>query len=218
MRTKLTWLLLALALTGAAVTPGGGFAADAPTQEGKEAHSAHEGGIPNKDVADKAGIKRYDLGIYTLIVFSLLLFLLSKYAFPAVIKMLDEREANIKGEYEAAENARKEAVAYLDQVKAERAKAADEVRMLIEEARRDATALKDKLRADAAAEVQAERERLRREIETARDQALQEIWAKTVELASLVSTKTVKRELTPDDHRRLMDEALVELKQNVTRA
>lgn len=163
-------------------------------------------------------IHRYDLGIYTIVVFVLLFLILRSKAFGPIVKMLDEREANIKSEYEAAENARKEAVAYLEQVKAEKAKAADEVRLLIEEARKDAMVLKDKLRADAAAEVQAERDRLRREIETARDQALQEIWSRTVELASLVSSKTVKRELTPDDHRRLMDEALVELKQNVTRA
>jgi F-type H+-transporting ATPase subunit b len=163
-------------------------------------------------------IHRYDLGIYTIVVFILLFLILRSKAWGPFMKMLDERENNIKKEYDDAETARKEAITYLEQVKAEKAKAADEVRLMIEEARRDATALKDKLRADAAAEIQAERDRLRREIETAKDQALQEIWSKTVELASLVSTKTVKRELTPDDHRRLMDEALVELKQNLSRA
>jgi F-type H+-transporting ATPase subunit b len=206
MRTPVL-LRVALVLAWTTFLVSSGVAAD---------HGPPEGGKSNP--LNFTGISRYDLGIYTLVVFGALVFLLGKFAWPAVIKMLDEREANIKNEYEAAENARKEALTYLEQVKAERAKAADEVRLLIEEARKDATALKDKLRADAAAEVQAERDRLRREIETARDQALQEIWSRTVELAALVSSKTVRRELTPDDHRRLMDEALVELKQNVTRA
>jgi F-type H+-transporting ATPase subunit b len=58
-----------------------------------------------------------------------------------------------------------------------------------------------------------ERERLRRDISTARDQALQEIWNQTAQLATLISAKAIRRELTDEDHRRLVDEALAELRQ-----
>ena len=191
---------------------------DPKTKHVGEEGAGHGGAIPNKDVADKAGIKRYDLGIYTAIVFLLLFLILRSKAWGPIMKLLDDRENNIKNEYVDAETARKEALAALEEVKSQRAKATDEVRGMIEEARRDAQALKDKFRADAATEIQAERDRLRREIESARDQALQEIWSQTVQLASLVSSKAVKRELTPDDHRRLVDEAMGELKQNMARA
>src|SRR5947208_1940967 len=41
-------------------------------------HGGEKGGL------DFTGIKRYDLGIYTLIVFGLLLFVLSRYAWPHI--------------------------------------------------------------------------------------------------------------------------------------
>ena len=95
------------------------------------------------------------------------------------------------------------------------AKAADEVRAMLDEARRDAQVVKDQMRADAAGEIQAERDRIRREIDLARDQALKDIYEQSVQLAALLSTKAVKRELTPADHKRLLDEALVDLRTNL---
>ena len=44
---------------------------------------------------------------------------------------------------------------------------------MLDEARRDAQVVKDQMKADAATEIQAERDRIRREIDMARDQALQ---------------------------------------------
>src|SRR5947208_1091831 len=56
----------------------------------KAAHDAHKGGG-----LDFTGIKRYDLGIYTLIVFGILMFVLSKYAWPHIKSGLEKRETNI---------------------------------------------------------------------------------------------------------------------------
>jgi F-type H+-transporting ATPase subunit b len=65
--------------------------------------------------------------------------------------------------------------------------------------------------AQAKADIQAERDRTRREIAGEKDRALKEIWDQTAQLATLVSAKAIRRELTPDDHRRLVDEALADL-------
>ena len=75
--------------------------------------------------------------------------------------------------------------------------------------------VKDQMKAEAATEIQAERERIRREIGTARDQALKEIYEQSVQLAALVSTKAIQRELTPADHARLLDDALRDLRTNL---
>ena len=64
----------------------------------------------------------------------------------------------------------------------------------------------------ATKEIQADRERLRRELEVGRDQALQEIWNQAAQLATLISAKAIGRSLTQDDHSRLMDEALTEMR------
>jgi F0F1-type ATP synthase membrane subunit b/b' len=67
--------------------------------------------------------------------------------------------------------------------------------------------------AKATADIQAERDRLRREMDVARDQAIKELWEQTATLATQVSSKAVRRQMNVDDHRRLVEDALVDLRQ-----
>ena len=67
--------------------------------------------------------------------------------------------------------------------------------------------------AKTKAEMQAEKDRLYRELHLAKDQALKELWNQAADLATLISTKAIRRQLTADDQRRLTDEALSELTQ-----
>lgn len=180
-------------------------------------HGDSHGHGEKKDVAVQFGLKRYDLGIYTLVVFLALLVILGKFAWGPMIAGLDQREANLLKIHSDAEGARGEAQKALSEIQARLAKANDEVRAMLDEARRDAQAVKDQLKAEATADIQAERERLRKEIDVARDQALQDIYQQSVQLAALVSTKAIKRELTPADHSRLIDEALADLKQTLSK-
>jgi F-type H+-transporting ATPase subunit b len=215
-----TLMLVAAAVVAVVLTAGpaaaapetGGHGPTTATPDNKHAHGEKGGKV---DVADKFGLKRYDLGIYTLIVFLLLLAILGKFAWGPMMRGLDAREAALRKTHEDAEAARAESQKALADVQARLATAADEVRAMLEEARRDAQVVKDQMKADAAADIQAERERIRREIDMARDQALQEIYQQSVQLAALVSTKAVKRELTPADHTRLLDEALADLRTNL---
>jgi F-type H+-transporting ATPase subunit b len=82
---------------------------------------------------------------------------------------------------------------------------------MLEEARRDAQNLAEEMKAKANQDIQAERARLRRELDIARDQALQELWNQAAQLATLISAKAIGRSLNEDDHRRLIDEALAEM-------
>lgn len=207
---NLTWL--AAALLAVALAAGPALAEKAHDPETPAAKEDHGGKI---DVAEKFGLKRYDLGIYTLILFGLLVFLLGKYAWGPMVAGLDKREATLRKAHEDAEGARAEAQKAQRDMQAQLAKAHEEVRAMLDEARRDAQVVKDQMKADAAAEIQAERDRIRREIDMAKDQALQQIYQQAVQLAALVSTKAVKRELTPADHTRLLDEALADLRTNL---
>ena len=49
-------------------------------------------------------------------------------------------------------------------------------------------------------------------------QALKEITDHTAQLVTLVSAKVIRRSLSADDHRRLIDESLAELKQEAQKA
>ena len=181
--------------------------------EHQDDHPAKEAG--KIDVAEKFGLKRYDLAIWTFVVFILLLVVLGKYAWGPIMAGLDKREANLRKAHDEADAARAEAQRGMADIQARLAKANEEVRALLDEARRDAQAVKDQMKAETAAEIQAERDRIRREIDMARDQALQQIYQQAVQLAALISSKAVKRELTPSDHGRLLDEALADLRTNL---
>jgi len=166
------------------------------------------------------GIKRWDLGIYTLVVFGLLLFILGRYAWGPIMQGLQKREDIIRRARDEAEQALGEAQKLRDELAAQRASAADEVRGLMDEARRDAQAVRDQARADAAKDIQAERDRLRREIDSARDQALQDIYTTAVHFAEEFARKAIGRklDLSSDERRRLVDDALAELQQTVGKA
>src|SRR5262249_33913220 len=155
--------------------------------------------------AEKFGLKRYDLAIWTFVVFGLLIVVLGKYAWGPVMAGLDKREANLRKAHDDADAARADAQKALDEVKARLAKANDEIRAMLDEAGREPQVGKARMKAAAPTEIQAERDRIRREIDMARDQALQEIYQQAVQLAALVSTKAIRRELTPSDHQRLLD-------------
>ena len=91
----------------------------------------------------------------------------------------------------------------------------DKVRELMDEARRDAQHVKDEMVTAGKAEINAERERATKELSMAKDQALKELWEQSASLATLISAKTIKRDLGVDDHRRLLDDALAEMDKSI---
>ncbi len=156
---------------------------------------------------------RFDLGLWSIVVFLGLYFLLRKFAWGPILEGLQKREAAIRSAVEEAKLARDETQRARVEFKRQLDEAHAEIPKLLERARQDAQKLGEEMRTRAAAEIQADRQRLRREIDTARDQALQEIWNQAAQLATLISAKAISRSLTPDDHRRLVDEALDEMKE-----
>jgi F-type H+-transporting ATPase subunit b len=155
----------------------------------------------------------WDLGLWTLVVFGLLLYVLRRLAWKPMLQGLHNREARIREALDEARRARDEAQSLEARLQKQMDQAQDKVRQILEEARRDAHRNTDEMLTQTRAEIQTERDRLRREIEMARDQALHQIWTQTAQLASQISAKAIHREVNVDDHRRLVDEAIAEMGQ-----
>lgn len=160
----------------------------------------------------------WDLGLWTVVVFLLLLYILNKVAWKPILEGLHKREETIRLAVEEAKLAREETARVRAEFQAEMAKAHEQVAKMMDQARRDAQQMVDEMRTKAMADIQADRQRLRREIDLARDQALQEIWTQAAQLATLISAKALKRAVSADDHSRLVDEALAELRQRTAGA
>jgi F-type H+-transporting ATPase subunit b len=154
------------------------------------------------------------LAIWTLVVFLCLMLVLGKFAWKPLMKALHERETHLEQVLLDSEKARNEAEALASQHRRELAQAADQVRALIEEARKEATVAANSIIQKAQAEAEASRHRAEREIAGAKDQALMEIWSQTADLAVSVAGKVLSKDLGESDHRRLIEMAMGELPAN----
>jgi F-type H+-transporting ATPase subunit b len=183
----------------------GGHSPAAGSTEGS-GHAGH-GEPEERGIFDLA----LDLTIWTMVVFVVLYLVLRAWAWKPMLEGLQKREDNIRSALEEAQRAREEAQQVRAQLQRELAQNAEKVRDILDAARRDAERTTEEMVARARTEIQGERDRLRKEIDLARDQALHELWAQAAQLATVVSAKAIRRQLSPDDHRRLVEEALAEL-------
>jgi len=151
------------------------------------------------------------LMISTVIVFVALLLVLWKYAWGPLTLALQERERKQEETIRQAELARSESERLLAEHKKQMDAAAESVRQMLDDARRQADANTNTILQKAQAEAEAVGERAKRDIDTAREQALTEIWSKTAEMAVSVAGKVLSKEMSHDDHRRLVESASNEL-------
>ncbi len=105
-----------------------------------------------------------DLGIWTLVVFLLLLFVLSKFAWKPMMQGLEHRERTILSARQEAEQAREEAARLRAQFEEQMRKANDQARELLDEARRAAERTTTEMIAEARKKIQAEHERIQHEM------------------------------------------------------
>ncbi|AMV26956.1 ATP synthase subunit b [Gemmata sp. SH-PL17] len=156
--------------------------------------------------------------IVTVVVFGALLAILYTFAWGPILKGLQARE---EAQFQAiadAKKAKEEATALRTQLAAEMAKAADQVRAIMEEARRDAEALKVAEREVGVKEAQAERERAARDLASERDALLKEVSQRAVDLASIMATKAIRQQVTIEKQSELVNESIAELNTSASRA
>jgi F-type H+-transporting ATPase subunit b len=155
---------------------------------------------------------RFDLTIWSIVVFGVLFWVLRKFAWKPMLEGLQKREHSIQAALDESKRAQEEAQALRLKFQQDMAEAETRARAVVDEAQKRAQQSGDDMIAKARGEIQTERERLRREIDLAKDNALKDIWAQAANLSTMVSTKVIRRNLSPDDHRRLVDEAMAEMK------
>jgi F-type H+-transporting ATPase subunit b len=176
-----------------------------------EAHGAgHEGHLGAPTTVTGPEEFKTDLAIYTGIVFLILLTVLWKFAWGPIVAGLEKREQRIAENIAAAERAHEEAKLLLAEYDRKLAGAAEQVRMMLEEARKDAEQVKLEIIAEAKEAAKLEFERSRRELQRATDQALKELSERATNLAVDLASKIVRAQLSQHDHARLVQEAMAE--------
>ena len=151
-----------------------------------------------------------DLGnsIWTLLIFVLVLVVLGKFAWGPILNTLQTRESFIREALEKAKHDREAAEARLKEYEQKLAAARGEASAIVEEGRRDADVVKRRIEATAKEEADKMIERARREIQIATDTATKELYTLSAKLATQLAAQVIGRELTPQDHERLISEAI----------
>jgi F-type H+-transporting ATPase subunit b len=151
------------------------------------------------------------LAIWTVVVFVVLLTVLGKFAWKPLLKALHDREEHIEHALHETEKARNEAERLMAENQKNLNKAQEQVRAMLEEAKKVAEVTAASIVERAQTEAEAARDRAEREINTAKDQALTEIFSKTTDLAVSIAGKVLQKDMNESDHRRLVEVAMNEL-------
>jgi F-type H+-transporting ATPase subunit b len=151
------------------------------------------------------------LMIWTLLAFVVAMLVLRKYAWPQITRILDQRQTQIEDSIDAAERTRQEADQLLAEYRERLAEARNQADEIVAKAER-AGEVAEREALDAAKEKREDLlEQTRRDIQAETQRAIQEIRREVADLTVLATEKVTKKTLSPDDQKRLVEEALAEL-------
>ncbi|HEY3258377.1 MAG TPA: F0F1 ATP synthase subunit B [Gemmatimonadaceae bacterium] len=151
------------------------------------------------------------LMFWTLAIFLVLWFILSKFAFKPITAAVEAREKALEDAIVAAKADRDEAARVLDEQRKQIETARGEAQRIIAEGR----AVGEKLRADMIEETRAQQqdmlERARREIESEKVRAVAELRREAVDLAIAGASKVIEKNLDDDSNRRIVESFLASI-------
>lgn len=151
-----------------------------------------------------------DIGnaLWTLVIFGLVVFVLGKFAWGPILNALQARETFIREALETAKRDRDEAELRRKEYEDRLAQARAEATAIVDEGRRDALVTRQRIEEEAQREADKRLERAKREIQIATETATKELYQLSTRLATEMAGKVIGRELSPQDHERLIAESL----------
>ncbi len=152
------------------------------------------------------------LVIWTTFTFILVSVLLYIFAWKKIIKALDERSEHIENNIKEAERLKKDAEIKYQEYQNKLLDLKQEAQELLQEAKKDAEELKNNILKKAKDEAEEIRKRAQKEILLAKDSAIEDIHNYAIELSMEIAKKAINKSLSPEEHKRLLEETLKELK------
>jgi F-type H+-transporting ATPase subunit b len=151
------------------------------------------------------------LMVWTLVTFLVVLYVLRRFAFGPIQRLIEQRRERIREALDEADKAREEARQLRELTQREREEARVERDRVLEDVRRQAQEQLRRAREDADADLQRRLEENQRTLEAENRKLREEIRRDVVELTLLASEKVTRKTLDEADQRRLIDETVAEL-------
>jgi F-type H+-transporting ATPase subunit b len=159
------------------------------------------------------GFTDLDLGltIWTMVLFGIFAFVLTKLGWKPLLAMIDEREKGIRDAVSSAEKANEEAQRLLAQHQELIREAGRQREEIMKRAMADAETVRADLVTQAKAESDRMVQRAKEQIDREKKLAVQELRAQVADLAVEAASRIVKSSMTPDAQRRLVHEFIDKL-------
>jgi F-type H+-transporting ATPase subunit b len=148
------------------------------------------------------------LMFWTLAIFVVLLIILSKYAYKPLLASVEAREKALQDALDKAQRDREDAARVLAEHRQQLDAARGEAQKLIAEGRATAEKLRTDLLEQTRVQQQDMLDRARRDIDTARTNAIADLRREAVDLAIAGAGKVIERNLDSDANRRLVESYL----------
>jgi F-type H+-transporting ATPase subunit b len=148
------------------------------------------------------------LMIWTIVFFLITFFVLKRYAFGPIQKIIDDRRERIRQSLEEAEHARSEAQELLEEHRKLIGQARGDADRILTEARRVADAQRERAREETEADRQRRLEETKRLIEGETQRALEQIRSEVADLTLIATERITGKVLDDRDHKRLIEEAV----------
>ena len=151
------------------------------------------------------------LMFWTLLIFIVLLFVLSKFAFKPILAAVEAREKALEDAIEGAKRDREEAARLLAEQRAQLEGSRGEAQRYIAEGRAAAEKMKAELLEQTRVQQQELLERARRDIDAERDRAIADLRREAVDLALAGASKVLERNLDDSSNRQLVENFLASI-------
>ena len=151
------------------------------------------------------------LFIWTIVTFLVLLALLAKFAWRPLLQALESRQERIQKSLEDAERARQE----LERLQQESGKIMQQARIeaesIVTQTRADAERLREELKQKAKDEADKVLRNTQQQIQLQTRQAIQQIRHEVADIAVLLASKLLERNIAKEDNARLIDDTLKQI-------
>lgn len=151
------------------------------------------------------------LMLWTLIAFGVSMLILKKFAFPLIGEALDKRAATIDESLNAAVRTKEEAEELLEEYRARLKEAREQAEDIVARSRKAADTTLEEAKAVAKEYSEEQRAATLKDIEAAKQLALDDIRKEVADLTVIATEKVTRKSLDDADHRRLIEDALSEV-------
>ncbi|MEI7615069.1 MAG: F0F1 ATP synthase subunit B [Actinomycetota bacterium] len=148
---------------------------------------------------------------WAIICFLILFFVLWKFVFKPVNKMISARQDEIRKNLDEADRQRDEAIKYLDDQKALLEQSKKEAREIVEYGRQASRKAQEEM-------LEASHEKSRQmldsaleEIKREKEKSLNEVKSRIIDIAMLTTEKIISKSLSEEEHKKLIEESLQEV-------